>query len=77
MSDVGSILALSAFLAVLLSVGATVLHGLATGCLYYEPSCPPIVFRERPVKFFVLLTFDSVVIGFLVLGCVKIGRSLF
>lgn len=77
MSSVGPIFAFSALLAFLLGFGATALHGVVTGRLYYESNCPPIVFRERPVKFFALLTFDFVVVGFLVLGCVKVGRVLF
>jgi hypothetical protein len=77
MGIVGPILAFSALLTFLLSFGATAIHGVVTGRHYYEPNCPPVVFRERPVKFFALLAFDFMVVGFLVVGCVKVGGFLF
>ena len=77
MSNVGFILVLSALLASLLALGATALHGIVTGRQYYEPSCPPIVFRERPMKFCALLMIYVVLVSFLIVGCVQVGRLLF
>jgi len=42
------------FTILLLCMAAT---GIKKGKIYYEPSCPPIVFKNRPIAFVLLLLF--------------------
>jgi hypothetical protein len=76
MLNLGSILALATLLAMLLNLGATAVHGIFTGRLFYEPALPPLVFHERPVKFVALITFYLVAAGFLVGGSFQLIREL-
>ena len=77
MNAFGLILAVAALLAFSLCFGATAIFGLRTGSLYYEPNCPPIRFRQRPVAFVSLLATYSVILLFLAIGIFKVACMLF
>ena len=71
-----AILALLALLASILVFTSMAVAGIRNGRVYYEPSCPPIPFRSRPVAFVALCLLYLAVAGALTVGVVRVGSSL-
>ena len=55
---------------------AMAVEGVRRGRVFYEPSCPPIPFRGRPVAFLALCLFYLAVSGTFAVSAVRIATRL-
>ena len=70
------ILALSACLAVSLFTSAQAWHGVRTGRIYYEPNCPPVDFRTRPIAFVAYFLVVVAILSVFIFGAMRVGLAL-